>query len=106
MDALTLLGQVSYLNSFGFDRSAAQVYFCLPGSIGRALAGKNLAAGLFILVELLLVSAVCVVFRLPVTAASTSCRNHPLARRPLSFVPLALAFALGSTASQQLITDH
>jgi len=67
--ALTLLGQVSYLNSFGFDRSAAQVYFCLPGSIGRALAGKNLAAGLFILVELLMVSAVCVAFRLPVTAA-------------------------------------
>jgi ABC-2 type transport system permease protein len=66
--ALTLLGQVSYLNSFGFDRSAAQVYYCLPVSIGRALAGKNLAAGLFILVELLLVSAVCVAFRLPVSA--------------------------------------
>src|SRR5262249_60349420 len=28
--ALTLLGQVSYWNCFGFDRSAAQIYFVAP----------------------------------------------------------------------------
>ena len=36
--ALTLLGQVSYWNAFGFDRSAAQVYFSLPVPISRALS--------------------------------------------------------------------
>ena len=31
--ALTLLGQVSYWNCFGFDRSAAQIYFAAPPSL-------------------------------------------------------------------------
>ncbi len=61
--ALTLLGQVSYLNTFGFDRSAAQVYFSMPVPVARALAGKNIAAALFILVEMLAVTVASQVLR-------------------------------------------
>ena len=64
--ALTLLGQVSYWNAFGFDRSAAQVYFSLPVPVSKALAGKNIAAGLFILLELAAVVAAVLVLRVPV----------------------------------------
>jgi ABC-2 type transport system permease protein len=62
--ALTLLGQVSYLNAFGFDRSAAQVYFSVPVSIAKSLAGKNIAAALFILLEMLLVTLAALVMRI------------------------------------------
>jgi ABC-2 type transport system permease protein len=62
--ALTLLGQVSYLNAFGFDRSAAQVYFSVPVSIAQSLAGKNIAAALFILVEMLAVTLAALVVRI------------------------------------------
>jgi ABC-2 type transport system permease protein len=61
--ALTLLGQVSYLNAFGFDRSAAQIYFSVPVSMRKALAGKNVAAALFILVEMLAITLVSTLFR-------------------------------------------
>lgn len=65
--ALTLLGQVSYWNAFGFDRSAAQIYFCLPVPVSKALAGKNLAAIFFIFMEMLAVTAACLLvqIRLP-----------------------------------------
>lgn len=66
--ALTLLGQVSYWNSFGFDRSAAQVYFSLPVPVSQALAGKNLAAALFILLELGAVTLACLLLRVPIAA--------------------------------------
>jgi ABC-2 type transport system permease protein len=61
--ALTLLGQVSYWNAFGFDRSAAQVYFSLPVPISRALAGKNIAAATFIFLEMAAVSTACLLLR-------------------------------------------
>ncbi len=64
--ALTLLGQVSYWNSFGFDRSAAQVYFSLPVPVSKALAGKNIAAALFILLEVTAVVAAVLVLRVHV----------------------------------------
>ena len=57
--ALILLGQVSFWNSFGFDRSAAQIYFAAPVPISRALAAKNIAAGIFIMLEIVMVSAAC-----------------------------------------------
>jgi ABC-2 type transport system permease protein len=62
--ALTLLGQVSYLNTFGFDRSAAQLYFAAPIPIARSFAGKNIAAVLFILVEMLAVTLASLVLRI------------------------------------------
>jgi ABC-2 type transport system permease protein len=62
--ALTLLGQVSYLNTFGFDRSAAQVYFSVPVSIGQSLVGKNIAAALFIFAEMLAVTVASLALRI------------------------------------------
>jgi ABC-2 type transport system permease protein len=64
--ALTLLGQVSYLNTFGFDRSAAQIYFSVPVSIAQALAGKNIAAVLFIVIEMLGVTLASLVLRIAI----------------------------------------
>lgn len=61
--ALTLLGQVSYLNTFGFDRSAAMVYFSAPISIGQSLVGKNIAAALYIFAEMLAVCVASLVLR-------------------------------------------
>lgn len=62
--ALTLLGQVSYWNCFGFDRSAAALYFAAPLSLTRVLAGKNIAALIYIYLEALMVITVTSVFRL------------------------------------------
>src|SRR5579885_2043161 len=67
--ALTLLGQVSYWNAFGFDRSAAQVYFSLPAPVSTTLAGKNLAAALFILLEIGLVTAASLLLRIRIPVA-------------------------------------
>ncbi len=66
--ALTLLGQVSYLNTFGFDRSAAQVYFSVPVSISQSLIGKNIAAALFIFVEMLAVTVASIALRIHLTS--------------------------------------
>jgi ABC-2 type transport system permease protein len=61
--ALTLLGQVSYWNSFGFDRSAAQLYFIAPPPIRTTLVGKNIASMTFIYVEGAIVTALVTLFR-------------------------------------------
>jgi ABC-2 type transport system permease protein len=66
--ALTLLGQVSYWNAFGFDRSAAQVYFSLPVKISTALAGKNIAAALFIFLEMSAVTVACLLLKMQISA--------------------------------------
>lgn len=63
--ALILLGQVSYMNALGFDRSAAQVYYSLPVPVSQALAGKNAAAAIFTLLEMLLLTAICLLLGLP-----------------------------------------
>jgi ABC-2 type transport system permease protein len=61
--ALTLLGQVTYWNSFGFDRSAAQVYFSLPVPISKTLIAKNIAAALIICGEMFAVTVACFLLR-------------------------------------------
>ena len=63
--SLTLLGQVSYWNSLGFDRTAVQAYFCFPVKLSRVLVSKNIAAILFILLEMALVIASCLALRMP-----------------------------------------
>ena len=47
--ALTLLGQVSYWNCFGFDRSATALYFAAPVKISKVLIGKNLGVAVLYL---------------------------------------------------------
>ncbi len=56
--ALTLLGQVTYWNCFGFDRSAAAFYFAAPQPISTALLGKNIAALFYIYFEAVIVTGV------------------------------------------------
>ncbi|HUO28891.1 MAG TPA: hypothetical protein VMU80_06730, partial [Bryobacteraceae bacterium] len=65
--ALTLLGQVTYWNAFGFDRSAAQIYFAAPVSFKRVLAAKNIASAVFIFLEISLVTLACSLLRLGIT---------------------------------------
>jgi ABC-2 type transport system permease protein len=62
--ALTMLGQVTYWNSFGFDRSAAMFYFAAPQPIARVLIGKNIAAAVFVFVEVCIIGAVVSIFKL------------------------------------------
>ena len=62
--ALALLGQVTYWNAFGFDRSAAQAFFVLPVPFSRALVGKNLAAAIFVLLEMIAVTTACVLLKM------------------------------------------
>jgi ABC-2 type transport system permease protein len=61
--ALTLLGQVSYWNAFGFDRSAVQVYFIAPQPIRTTLVGKNIASITFIYLEGFILTALVLLFR-------------------------------------------
>ena len=65
--ALLLLGEVTFWNSFGFDRAAAQLYFLCPVPIRVVLAGKNLAAALFVTLEVTLVAAACGVVGMPLS---------------------------------------
>jgi ABC-2 type transport system permease protein len=62
--AMILMGQVSYWNCFGLDRSAAQIYFIAPGPFRTALAGKNIASLVYIYLEVAIVSAVTAALRL------------------------------------------
>jgi ABC-2 type transport system permease protein len=67
--ALTLLGQVSFWNCFGFDRSAAQFYFAAPLGMSRVFLGKNLAALVFIYMEVFILIAVTSLFKVSFGAA-------------------------------------
>jgi len=64
--SLLLLGEVCFWNSFGFDRSAAQIYFLAPVPFTRALSAKNITAGVFLSLEIFLATTVCLVLRIPV----------------------------------------
>jgi ABC-2 type transport system permease protein len=66
--SLTLLGGVTYWNCFGFDRSAALFYFAAPLSMMQVLAAKNIAALLFIYLEVGVLSAITAVFRMGVSS--------------------------------------
>ena len=62
--ALTLLGQVSYWNAFGFDRSAAVIYFATPQPLRAILIGKNLASMVFVYLEVLVLVTISLAFGL------------------------------------------
>jgi ABC-2 type transport system permease protein len=63
--ALVLLGDVTFWNTLGLDRSAAQLYYLLPAPFARVLAAKNLAAVFVILVEVTVVTLACLALRMP-----------------------------------------
>lgn len=62
--ALTLLGQVTYWNSFGFDRSAIGIYLAAPQPIRLTLVGKNIASLVFVYLEVIILSLFTAAFRL------------------------------------------
>lgn len=64
--SLLLLGDVCFWNSFGFDRSAAQAYFTLPVRFSTVLVAKNIAALIFVLLEITLIALVCLLLGFPI----------------------------------------
>jgi ABC-2 type transport system permease protein len=64
--ALLLLSDALFWNCFGFDRSAAQLYFLVPLKMSTVLIGKNLAAVFFVFLEISAVALVCALLRLPI----------------------------------------
>jgi ABC-2 type transport system permease protein len=62
--ALTLLGQVTYWNCFGFDRSAIGIYLAAPQPIRLTLVGKNIASLVFVYLEVVILSLLTAAFRL------------------------------------------
>lgn len=67
--ALMLLGEVTIWNAFGFDRSAVQAYLVAPVSLSQVLIAKNIAAVLFVLLEVTAVALVCGLLRMPLNVA-------------------------------------
>ncbi len=70
--ALLLLGDVAFWNILGFDRSAAQLYFLLPAPISRVFIGKNLAALIFVFLEITAIVLVWVLIRMPLVATKVA----------------------------------
>lgn len=69
--ALLLLSEVTFYNAFGFDRTAAQLYFLTPVTTAGVLIAKNLAAVFFVLAEIALVTIACLALKMPVTIEKT-----------------------------------
>jgi len=66
--SVLMLGSVSYFNCFGFERSAAQAWFSFPVPFRTTMIAKNLAALTFVLVELVFVTCITLIMRVPFTA--------------------------------------
>ncbi len=64
--SVMLLSEVSVWNVLGFDRSAAQIYWLAPVRQATVLAAKNIAAAVFVCLQLAGITLVCVVFRFPI----------------------------------------
>jgi ABC-2 type transport system permease protein len=70
--ALLLLGEVSFWNVFGFDRGAVLNYFVLPVKFSRVLIAKNIAAAVFVFLEVGAIAAVCFLLRVPITGTKVA----------------------------------
>ncbi len=68
--AMILLAEVAFWNQFGFDRSAAQLYFSAPPPFALVLRAKNLAGMTFVALEIVLILLVCALLRVPLPLAS------------------------------------
>jgi ABC-2 type transport system permease protein len=62
---LLMLGQITYWNAFGFDRSAAQGYFSWPMPLRDALLAKNAAVALMLAPQILVIAMVSAAARMP-----------------------------------------
>jgi hypothetical protein len=61
---MTLIGQVTYWNCFGLDRSAALFYFAAPQPLWRVLLGKNIACLFFVYLETLVLAGITLALRM------------------------------------------
>ena len=91
--AMTLIGQVTYWNAFGLDRSAAVFYFVAPQPISRTLMGKNIACLFFLYMEAIVLMALTFAVRV----------NFSLAQAVETFVVIGICatyvMALGNISS-------
>lgn len=62
---LLMLGQISYWNAFGFDRTAVQGYFSWPVKFRDALIAKNLVTALLMVPQVILTSLCAKAANLP-----------------------------------------
>jgi ABC-2 type transport system permease protein len=65
MYSLLLLSEACFWNFFGFDRSAAQIYFLAPIPFPRVMVAKNISALFFIMLEISLIALVCGLLGMP-----------------------------------------
>ena len=115
--SLVLLSEACFWNSFGFDRSAAQIYFLAPVAFSRVLMGKNLSALFFIALEIGMIALVCGLLGMPlrpltlaetfgVTAVITifllAAGNQLSIRQPRAMNPTA-SFRSGASGRAQAI---
>jgi len=63
--SLLLLSEACFWNFFGFDRSAAQIYFLAPVPFTRVMIAKNLSALFFIVLEISVIALVCGLLGMP-----------------------------------------
>ena len=75
--SLTLLGQVTYWNCFGFDRAAASLYFAAPQPFAAVLVAKNIASLVFIYLEVTILTAVTLVCWACFTTRNSGSRPLP-----------------------------
>jgi ABC-2 type transport system permease protein len=62
---LLMLGQITFWNSLGFDRSAAQGYFCWPVRFRDALIAKNISVMVLLVPQVALVTVIARAFHVP-----------------------------------------
>jgi ABC-2 type transport system permease protein len=65
--ALLLLGDVLIWNYFAYDRSATQIYYLAPVPFSQVMIAKNITTTILIMLELTMVTLVCVALRVPLT---------------------------------------
>ncbi len=65
--SLLLLSEVTFWNTFGFDRGAAQLYFFAPTPIRSVVRGKNIAAVLVVILEVTLIATVWMILGMPLS---------------------------------------
>lgn len=65
---LLMLGQISYWNAFGFDRSATQGYFSWPVRFRDVLIAKNLSVVTVLLPQIVIISLICKLAKIPFSA--------------------------------------
>ncbi|MGH9648543.1 MAG: hypothetical protein ACRD4E_17195, partial [Bryobacteraceae bacterium] len=115
--SLVLLSEACFWNSFGFDRSAAQIYFLAPIPFSRVMIGKNLSALFFIVLEIGMIALICGLLGMPlgprtlaeslsvaavITVFLLAAGNQLSVRQPRAMNPAA-SFRSGASGRAQAI---